>query len=227
MTLLKSPRRDAGITLVEMLVSMVILGIVLAVVTGLFISVAQTVAKAQAINDSTRIASNAANELGRVIGMGTSLAATGSPIPTSAFQFAGREDLIFYSNVDVDISVSVASRPARPTMVRFSIIPTSRQLREDRWTATAAGRFWTFASPATAPNSTRTLGGPVVAPVGAEKPIFTYFDEQSVEIPVPISGSLAAADLKRISSVLVTVRIASAGGNLPVTIANTIVLPNL
>jgi Tfp pilus assembly protein PilW len=223
-------RGDAGISLVELLVAMMLLGLIMAMVTGLFISVSKTVALGQAINDSSRVASNAANELSRVIRVGTTLSVSGTTIASPAFLSAGRESVTFYSNVDVNMATSVAVRSAQPTMVRFDL-NSNRQLVESRWTATAAGRFWTFPATTTTPNSTRNLGGPLTAPTGAESPLFTYFDETTpvpVQIATPASGSMSGADLKRIASVRITIKVPSpnASGN-PATFTNTIVLPNL
>lgn len=220
-------RRDDGLSLAELLVAMVLLGIVLAMVTGLFVSVAKSVSQSQAVNDSTRVASNASNAMSKVIRVSTNLAVSGTPVATPAIAFAGREALMLYSNVDVSSAIGVADRPSRPTRVRFEINATSRQLTESRWRATETGRFWTFAAATTPPSSVRNLDGPFVAPTGSVSPLFTYLDSASVVVPTPASGTLSVADIKRIAFVQVTVSIGSAGGNTASTIVNTIKLLNL
>lgn len=218
--------RDKGIGLVELLVSMMLLGLVLVMVFGLFVSTTKSVAQAQAVNDSSRVAANAANELSRVIRVGDTLGVSGSQVPLPAFSFAGRESLIMYSNVDVDASASIAVRAAQPTLVQFALTPTTRQLIENRWTATAAGRFWTFPAVTTSPQTTRNLGGAFAVPSSAETALFSYFDNKSLPIDAPASGSMPEADRKRIASVRITVEITAPGSSRSTTVTNTIVLSN-
>lgn len=220
-------KREEGIGLVELLVSMMLLGLVLVMVTGLFISTTKSVAQAQAINDSSRVAANAANELSRVIRVGDTLGVSGSQVPRPAFSFAGRESLILYSNIDVNASASIAVRAAQPTLVQFTLTPSGRQLVESRWTATAAGRFWTFPAVTTTPQVTRNLGGPFTVPSSADTALFSYFDNKSLPIPAPATGSMSEADRKRIAAVRITVEIASPGSGRSSTVTNTIVLANL
>lgn len=223
---LAQEKRDSGISLVELLVAMMLLALVLTMVTSLFIVTTKTVAQSQAINDSSRVAANVANELSRVIRVGDTLGVSGSQVPAPVFSFAGRESLIMYSNVDVNAATSVAVRSAQPTLVKFELTAGTRQLVESRWTASASGRFWTFAAISTPPNFTRNLGGPFAVPSGSARALFSYFDKSSSPIVPPAIGSMSEADRKRIVSVQITVVIEALGSTRSSTVTNTIVLPN-
>lgn len=219
---------DTGLSLVELLVSMMLLGLILAMLTGLYLSATRSVSFGQSMDSSTRVASNAANELSQVMRFATTLKVTGVTAASPAFVAAGRESVTFYSNVDVNAMTSVALLPARPTRVMFAIDPTSRALIESRWTATAAGTAWVFAGTASTANSILNLGASYVAP-GAGAPLFKYFDTSGVAIATPAAGSMPAADLARIGSVLLTISVQGTSGSSagPVIVENTVVLPNL
>ncbi|TFD86474.1 hypothetical protein E3T61_16335 [Cryobacterium lactosi] len=222
---------------------MMLLGLVLAMVTGLFMSVSKSVSLERATDDNTRTASNAVNEMSRVIRAATTLKVTGALVSDPALRFAGREAVVFYSSVDVDAASDLTYLPAKPTMVRFEISSPGRRLVESRWTATAhsSGTSWTFVPPAspaspaaTAPaNSTRILGGPI-APMtlplsSASPPLFSYFNEFGVEIALSPTGSLSPADLKLVRSVQISVNLPTVTGSpgSAISVVNTVAPPNL
>lgn len=223
----KAAARDGGITLVELLVSMMLLGLIMAMLSGLYLSATRAVSFGQSMDGSTRVASNAANELSQVLRFATPLKVTGVAAPSPAFVAAGRESVTFYSNVDVDAAASVAVLPTKPTRVKFEI-NSARALIESRWTATAAGTAWVFAAPTTTANRSIDLGSRYLAP-GSGAPLFSYLDAAGAAITPPLTGSMAAADLARITAVRITVRLQGTSGNSagPVIVENTIALPNL
>ncbi|TFC91821.1 MULTISPECIES: type II secretion system protein [Cryobacterium] len=208
-------------SLVELLVSMMLLGLVLSMVTGLFISVSKSVSIAQATDERTRTGSNAVNEMSRVIRAATTLKVTGALVAAPAFRFAGREAVVLYSSVDVNAAADLTYLPPKPTLVRFEIASGNRELVESRWTATAhpSGTSWIFAPPAspaspaasTPANSTRILGGPLATMTlpltPTDPPLFSYYDALGVEIPLPATGGLSASDLDLIKSVQIAVRL--------------------
>lgn len=220
--------RETGITLVELLVSMMLLGLIMAMLSGLYLSATKAVSFGQSMDGSTRVASNAANELSQVLRFATTLKVTGVRDPRAAFVAAGRESVTFYSNVDVNAAASVAVLPSKPTRVRFEI-NSARALIESRWTATPSGSAWIFAAPTTTPNSSVNLGSRYVTPPASGAPMFSYLDGTGVAIATPPTGSMAPADLNRIAAVRITVRVQGTSGNSagPVIVENTIALPNL
>lgn len=220
---------ESGLSLVELLVSMMILGLVLAMVTGLFMSTTKTVAFSRSIDEATGTASNASNELSRVIRVGTANPKSGSATSDPAFLYAGREKLTMLSLVDVDAAASIVDRGVKPTMVSFELTTTSRQLIESRWAATASGRFWVLPNPDTTPvSSKRNLGGKIMA-AGSDAPLFSYYKADGTEIVAPATGSIAAGSLAAIAMVKITLKVqaeSGAPGNL-VVVSNTVRLPNL
>ncbi|WP_236900729.1 hypothetical protein [Cryobacterium arcticum] len=180
------------------------------------------------MDGSTRVASNAANELSQVLRFATTLKVAGVSAPSPAFVAAGRESVTFYSNVDVNAAASVTVLPSKPTRVKFEIDATTRSLVESRWTATASGAAWIFAAPATTANSSVNLGSRYIAP-GAGTPLFSYFNLAGGAIATPATGSMSDADMALIRSIRITVRVQGTSGPSagPVLVENTITLPNL
>lgn len=221
-------KSQAGFSLIELITAIALLSLVLALITGLFVSTTRSTALAKSMDASTRVATNAMDEISRVLRVGTTVSQSGSTTPKSAFVYADKEALIVYSNVDVDAYASVVTLPPKPTMVKFAL-DAGRQLWESRWNGTASGVYWTFPAPATTPASARSLGGTVLAAAAGEDPFFTYYDSTGAPLVVPASGGLGPTQLANVASVKITLRIRanSAQAGNPVVINNTVLLPNL
>ena len=219
----------SGYSLIELITAIALLSLVLALITGLFVSTTKSTALAQSMDASTRVATNAMDEISRVLRVGSTLSVSGSTTPNPAFVYADKEAVVLISNVDVNPYASVLTLPPKPTLVAFSL-DSGRQLWERRWTPTASGTYWTVPNYQTAtPASSRSLGGTVLAPVAGEDPFFIYLDSTGAPIAVPATGGLSATQLASIASVKVTLRIRaiSAKAGNPVVINNTVLLPNI
>ena len=224
-------RSEAGITLVELLVAMMLLGILLSVIASLYVSALNAVSLGRTVTNNTKQVSNAMNEATRVIRAGTENPLTPPTLPAPAFVTAKKDDIIMYAFINLQ------SAEEQPQMIRLWVDRTTGNFRESRWAATkvTGTTRWTFPSnpctatnvPAgcTAPISTVTLATAVPASASV---IFQYFQKNGDPITTPATG-LVEADRKLVSSVKVTLTIQASltDSSNPVSVENTVGMPNL
>lgn len=224
---------QAGISLVEWLVAMFVFGIVITLIANLYVSTNRAMDTAQNTNQNTRSASNAMNEMARMLRAGTDnpVASTGfgAPPPNNpAFVYARNESVLFYA------FVNLTGTAQQPIQVRLRVDAASRRLLEDIWPATDLGNgYWSFPAETTLPQRTRTLAD-VIAPKTATTPwTFTYLDATNTPIATGAgtTGGVAnvPATLASIAAVQLTVTVLSRLGvtDHSVTLQNTVGLPNL
>jgi type II secretory pathway pseudopilin PulG len=214
--------RDSGITLAELMVTIVILSIVMVMVIGFFVSASRAFTLNQTVDTNTRTASNAMNEASRML-----RAATNNPVSSTqtdpAFVSATSTSAIFYAFVNLNASTEL------PVEVSLTINSATNALVESQWSATAlAGGLWSFPNPLTVtPKSTRTIAGPVLATSSGGPVLFTFYDSSGTAIPLT-NGAVPAASLKLIASVQVALTLGtSTSSGKSVSLVNTIGLPNL
>jgi len=223
-------KSQSGLTLVELVVAILLLSLVLAVATSFLIGAMRTVSLTQVTSQGAGLASNLMNELSRVIRAGDDNPNAGSLAPTPAFVPSASptaESLTIFSNIDSYDGSSTFQ--TRPSMVQFLLDQTTRMLIEKRWLPTSsAGGIFTFPAVTSAPSTTRTIGGPVLAASSTPNtsdPLFAYIDLHGNVLTPPLSAS----QLPTIAAVVVTVR--TQGGSSASTSAtvlqSTIRLPNL
>jgi len=207
---------DDGLSLVELLVSMMITGIVLAIVGSLFVNVARITTNSNATTVRNGVASNVMNEVTKVIRTAANNAVLGRTDPDSAIVTATPNTLTLYTFVD--------TAPALPAPSKVSFrIDTKGNLVEDRIQGTDSSGFWVF----TGAVRSRTVPGPIQSLTGAGA-LFVYLDADANPI-LPTSGSLTAEQRAAVRSIQVTVRIANdpTTGSDPILIVNTVGMPNL
>lgn len=204
--------RAAGISMVELLVTILITGIVMSIVAAMFINVAKVAADANGTNTRTSVAGNVMNEMSEVIRTAANNAIASSDDPDPALVSGTTSTVTLYSYVDTS-----PTAPA-PTKVTFRI-DASGFVWEDRVAATASGSYWVF----TGATTSRNLGGPV-----STSGFLTYLDQDNAEV-IPGTGGLSLTQRNSISSIKVTVTIANNPtlGSDPVVLVNTIGMPNL
>jgi hypothetical protein len=209
---------DSGIGMVELLVSMMLSAILLALVGTMFVNVAHATIDANRTREGSTSAANIANALSKVVRSSVRNAVSGQANPDPGVLAGTPDSITVYSLVDAD-----SAAPA-PVKVRFRV--SGGELIEERWSATAGGGYWTFGSAAA--ETSRILGGTVVAPTGSEEPLFVYLDAAGAQIPAADSG-LTAAQRETVAAVKVSVRVrpASAADAKTVVLQNTIGLPNI
>lgn len=200
-------RGELGISLVELLVSMMIFAIILTLVGSMYASMARTVALGNSSNQSTKVAATTMNEVSRVIRFAAANPVLGQPQSDPAISTFSAEALTVYSYVDAD-----ATTP-KPIQISFTV-DASRRLVESRYAATPAAGFWIFATPT--PYSTRILAGGIGTPTGAELPLFSYEYQM-------VNG------VQTIVAVQVNLKVTADGNSVgqPVTLQNTVGMPNL
>lgn len=212
-------RNESGITLIELLVSMVILGIVLTLITGMFMSVTRVVNTGTSVNTSTKAASLGLTELSRALRFAASNPVSGQALNDPAFVVAKKDLITVNSYLDVS--------PASPQPVQLAFtIDAQKRLIEVRYNAYVVSTgFWAFS---TTPASTRILTGALIPPTGTEPDLFTYLDSNNAPITMPASG-LTLAQRQTVAAVQVSVKLKSddaTAGN-PVAFQSIIGIPNL
>lgn len=224
-------RNEDGITLIELLVAMILLGVLLTVVASLYVSSMNAVALSREVTGNTKQVSNAMNETSRVIRAGTENPLTPPAVPAPAFVSAKKDEIIIYAFINLQ------NAQEQPQMIRLWVDRATGKYMESRWRATAVSGTtrWTFPSnpclgnnvPAgcTAPNSKAELAGAVPSTATT---IFSYFKKNGDPIIVPAAG-LSAADRALVSSVKVTLTVQASltDTSNPVTLENTVGMPNL
>ncbi|KPG86987.1 type II secretion system protein J [Frigoribacterium sp. RIT-PI-h] len=212
-------RRDAGLSLAELLVAMMVFGIIVAVVTTTFISLTKATAQARGVDANTRVASNVMNEVSRVVRAARTIPTPGGTEATS-FSLATTESLTLTTAVNGADSLTTVPRKvtfgvaADRSLVEMTVVGTP--LKTD---------FWQFVSTPTK----RTLGGSVVAPASSDAPLFTYYDFTGAVLTPDSGGALSATQLPAIAAVQVSVTIdrTATASSQAVTLQTTVSLSNL
>lgn len=208
---------DSGLSLAELLVTIMIFAIVLTVVTGTFVSLTRVTSQAAATDANVHDASNGMNEIAREI-----RGAVNNPIPNApdaaAFITATSESMTFSTAVNQTGSM------IQPQLVTFSL-GTDRSLIETKTSAVVyQTSYWQF----TGTVVKRTLTGPVSASSASVPVLFQYFDSSGAALAPSAAGALTTVQLGRIASIKVSLSIRSTkAGDTGVTLVNTVGTPNL
>ncbi|NIJ05297.1 type II secretion system protein [Frigoribacterium faeni] len=211
---LAAQRSDAGVTIAELLVTIMIFGIVLAVSTSTFVSLARATSSARSLDSGTRETSNGMNALAQIVRSAGDVPVAGSS-DAPAFREARADRL------QLTTFVNFGDTQAKPALVTYSL-DASRRLREERTAAQSSGSFWVF--PAGASSSSRLLTASLAS---GGTPVFRYLDSDGDELPLN-AGALTEAQRKQVSFVQVTLAVAGTGSSTSsVTLTNTIGTPNL
>ncbi|GHD47196.1 type II secretion system protein [Mycetocola manganoxydans] len=211
---------ERGITMVELLVAMLLLSIVMTVVIALLSSLTKAASMSQGIDASSKTASNAMNELALVIRNGASVPVRNNIVPLAAFAAASPESMTIHSVLSSTGSVLA------PVKVGFTV-NAQRQLIEQRWTASVSDGYYSW--PASATVSTRNLSGSLLIPEAGGTSLFTYLDSTGTPIPMGAGNKIIAANLEKVRSVIITMRVEAEGGAAGeiVELVNTVGVPNL
>ncbi|WP_165314325.1 type IV pilus modification PilV family protein [Agromyces protaetiae] len=192
-------REEAGLTLVELLVAVILMGIILTIVASLFVTTTRSTAQSGEVHEATGNVSNMANAMNGVIRFATTNPKSGSTIPDPAIVEARANELVLMAVVQVSATVEPQGRPPRPTLVEYSIVGAGRELQERRWNPTGSNSNWVFggSDPTTqTPASIRSLGGRL-STGGA---VFTYFDINGALLN-PGTGQLDATNRAKVAAI--------------------------
>lgn len=217
---------DAGLSIAELAVAIMILGVISALVMGFFASTIKTVGVASALRTNTGMAANAMNELSRVIRAGTENPIRNVELPDPVFVSATAESLVLYAYVNLQ------SSDQTPVMVRFRI-DGERRLIEEKWAATRdTYGYWGFPSlsvrPEPVPISKRVIASALAPATSGVPALFSYIDAAGDVIPLPTSG-LSVDAIRSVAAVALTVSIqgSAADADSRVVLENTVGIPNL
>lgn len=217
---------ERGITLVELIVAIGLLGIFITIITSLYMSSMKAMSIGRDVHGNSAQASNAVNEITRVIRAGTDNPVQNQSLNNPAFEVAMADKLRIYAYINLNGSSEL------PVMIELSV--SNGNLIEKRWAATqnAAG-YWIFpAASTTTPTSTRTIASYVVPnTAGGGTQLFTYIKTNNTAITIPTgpNGITDATTLRSIAAVQVsvTVRSSATDATQQVTVQNLVGIPNL
>lgn len=221
-------RDERGLSLPELLVTVMIFAIVLAVVSGTFVTMTRATTFANATDTNARSASTAMNEMTRLLH-----AAMNNPQQNAAdapaFTAARTESMTFTTAVDLTGAAPAANSgpDPRPEQVTLSL-DSSRRLVEaivPGQPLAGGSAYYKFTS---AP-AVRTLAPAVSATPAGQQALFVYFDASNAPLVPDATGALTAAQMKSIVSVGLTLRLSNSGSTADnsVTLSNQVGLPNL
>jgi prepilin-type N-terminal cleavage/methylation domain-containing protein len=212
-------KSDAGLSLVELLVAMLLLGVFMTMISSLYLSASRSLGQAKLLTANTRQVSNGMNEVARVIRAATENPVSGHPLPAPALIEATPEAVTLYAYVNLGMPTQ------QPVKIRLSL-DADRRLVETRWAATVlSGGYFGFSS---VPESSRIIAE-TVAP--GSPALFGYRD--SAGLPLLGSGGdgtlLTSTELRSVASVLVnlTVQATMTDARSAVTLRNTVGMPNV
>lgn len=216
---LRREHPEAGIALIELIVSMVVMLIMLTLIARMFAQVTHVAGDNQSTRSGIGIAGTVMDEVTRVIRQGTRVSTSQTTVEGAVLAGSTSTSLGIDAFVDSTVTPGVAAIAA--TRVQFSVDGSGR-LVEQRYPGTVTGGYTTFSTSGT----TRIVNGPIV-PDGAT-PLFTYTDGTGAAV-VPDSGGLTAAQALSVTAVTVTVTVANqlSSGNDPVQLTNQVTMPNI
>jgi prepilin-type N-terminal cleavage/methylation domain-containing protein len=216
---IKRARRDErGLTLAELLVTVLIFALVLTVVTGTFVTMVRATTFANATDTNVRTGSDAMDEMTRVLH-----AAMNNPRPNQsdapAFSVANSESATFST------AVNMSGSTLTPEQVSLTL-DSSRRIVE---TVTAGQLYNSTYYQFTGAVTTRVLSSPVTAtPTGGDA-LFVYFDANNNRLTPDATGALSSSQISSIASVQITLRLTNSNSTIDnsVTLTNQVGLPNL
>jgi prepilin-type N-terminal cleavage/methylation domain-containing protein len=201
-------RDERGLTLVELLITMVLMGLVGSLVLSVYSTSADVVVDNDRRLDSVNIATIGMERLSKAIRAGTEIKQhSAQNLP--AFRSVATEAVSFYSYLG-----------SEPSLITFSI-NGNRELTETVVPADAASTepYWTF----TGASTTRIVARKI--PAGLATPLFRYYDGGGAQI----SPTTNQDELRRIEQVQISLTVQADPTNSvrAAVLENRVALPNL
>lgn len=215
---------DRGLTLVELMVTMILLGIVTSITVVTVTVIGRATVNDQARGESLDLARIGMNNMTRTIRAGTEVQRSGGQSNLPAFVCARADSVVVY-----------ASLGAAPTMVRYGV-NSDRDLVESRWNSIGGTPpyygFPALTDSSAEPCKVSTAYPPTASRVIASKiptgtTLFVYQDDQGAVITPPTPTDVGALGNIRRVQISLTVDAEPSLPTNPVTLTNTVVLPNL
>ncbi|TXK19150.1 type II secretion system protein [Homoserinibacter sp. GY 40078] len=209
-------RDDAGITLVEALVVMVLSTLLMSITVTFFVNVSQHTIRAEGLRRSTADASNIMNVVSTSIRAAVRNAVATSPNPDPAIVAGSTTSVTVITYTDAGPSFET------PLRLRYRVDGEGRMI-EDQWQASVVNGYAVFPSMTTAPNSTRVLGNVVVNTSG--EPLFRYYSVTGSQLGT--GGTLSSSERAAVTTVRFNVRVRASNSHEVVVLDNTIGMPNM
>lgn len=198
---------DAGLTLAELMVTLVLMGVVGTLMLSATVMVSRTVTNTQASGDSLDIARIGMNRMARSIRAGIEISRSGQA-NQPAIDSMGPNTLVMYSSLG-----------ASPTKITYAI-DANRNITETIVAAGGTSPYWTF----TGTPKTTIIAYKVPAAAAA---LFTYLDSNGAALASQTATDDATTGLVKQIQINLQVDANPGKGVGPVTLTNTVVLPNL
>jgi hypothetical protein len=216
---------DAGITIVELMVTAVIGLLLASLMAAMFLQITRSTTNANLTKDATAIAWTVSDELTRVIRQGTQVATSSSV--TQGAVVAGSTPTSLVIDSYVDSVVTAGQARIAPTQVTFTVDPASGNLLEKRQAAVLDSGYFRFTGAVT----NRLVNGPILTTGTGEDALFVYWkgtDAAPVQI-VPTTGGLTNDQAAQVTAITVnvTVRNELTTGADPVRLTNKVTMPNV
>ena len=208
--------RDAGLSLIELLVAIALTTVVMGLAVSLFVIATHSVSLSQSIDGGTRQGSNGMNQVARMIRAATPNPIVNPPVGTPqnepAIYQAQARSITFYAYVNL----SGGEAPVKVMYLVSNGVLIERQYAATTTVAGANGH-WDFATTYTE----RALCNSIPSTTT----VFRYFNKAGAELqPANLVDSTPRA---AITSVQVTITIQPTGAASAVTLTNTIGMANI
>jgi hypothetical protein len=208
---------DAGVSLVEMIVVMMLSMIVMTIAGTMFVTVAQQTVASEGARRSTGDASNIMNAVSTTIRASVRNAVENSATPDPSIVKGTAMAVTVISYTDAGPSFET------PLQLRYTIDPDGR-LVEDRWNPNIIHGYAVFPDVSAPPNGTRILGNVVVN--AANEPLFRYFKSTGEEL-FPTASGLSLIDRGQVVSVRIHIKVRAIDSDQVVELYNDIGMPNM
>ena len=197
---------DQGLTLAELMVTLVLTSIVGTIMLSATVTVTNTMKNNQATGDSLDIARSGINRIARSIRAGIEISRSGQSNQPAVDSMAPNS-LVIYSSLGT-----------APTQITYSI-DSNRQLIETRVAASGTSPYWTF----TGTGTSTVIASKIPTNASA---LFSYLDANGSALAIQTASDDATTGLVKEIQINLQVDSTPGLGAGPVTLTNTVVLPN-
>jgi type II secretory pathway pseudopilin PulG len=203
---------EAGLSLTELIVAMMVFAMLLAMVGGFIVSAGRANQLNRNLTTTNGAASSAIDEVGRMIRGAVTHPVSGQQIDDPAFISVASNSVSFYTSVNLSGSTA--------NMIEVSYSVSGTTLIESIYQPTSvANGYYTFGS---TPTTTRAIAYNIVTQASGGPALFGYLDGTNTAIASP-SSSLAG-----IAAVTVSIQVGAANSSSQSTLlTDTVGLPNI
>lgn len=233
---------DAGVSLIELMIVMILSGLVLAMIMQFYVTIARSTTESGDIRSSTAEASNIMNVVSTSVRASVDIPVNppdpaNPPPPTPAVRKGTLNELTITTYTDAGPSFPV------PLQIRYYVDSAGRMI-EQRWVATGCDIdnpsacsviYPTYPAITTTPDASRVLGNLVVNranctagdPTCTSDPLFSYFAaDRTTQLGLG-SGGLTAAEREAVAYVRFNLKVRAFDSATVIELDNLVGMPNL